>query len=175
MTDPDVFVVTPEDGDADGDEPDAGTAALGTPEGRSGVPGTYVLLLELPAAARVEVGALGSFEFPAELYAYAGSAFGAGGLSRVDRHREVAAGERDVRHWHVDYLTGRPETTLRAVVLAPRADAECAVADALRRHASDADPAPGFGSSDCTCRSHLARVPNVRTARSVVDSVCGKG
>ena len=172
MTDADVFVVGSGDG-VDGEtdaHPHPDAAALETPEGRSGVPGTYVLLLELTAAERVEIGALGSFEFPAGTYAYAGSAFGSGGLSRVDRHREVAAGERDVRHWHVDYLTGHPETALRAVVLAPHADAECAVARALGD-----GPVSGFGSSDCSCESHLARVPDVRTARSAVARVLGKG
>lgn len=173
MTDADVFVVAP--GAEDADRTGADGATLDTPDGRSGVPGTYVLLVELPAAARVEVGALGSFEFTPGTYAYVGSAFGPGGLSRVDRHRAVAAGDRGVRHWHVDYLTGHPEATLRAAVLAPRADAECAVARALCRHALGDGPIPGFGASDCTCRSHLARVPDVRTVRSAVASVRAKG
>ena len=176
MTDADVFVVAEDGlgGETDTD-PDA---ALETPEGRSGVPGTYVLFLELAAAERIEVGALGSFEFTAGTYAYVGSAFGPGGLSRVDRHRELAAGERDVRHWHVDYLAGRPETTLRAVLLFPRADAQCAIARTLRgdyRRAPDDGPVSGFGSSDCPCDSHLARVPDVRTARSAVAGVLTKG
>ena len=170
MTDADVFVAGSGDGVDGGTDTDPDAAVLETPEGRSGVPGTYVLLLELTAAERIEVGALGTFEFPAGTYAYAGSAFGSGGLSRVDRHREVVAGERDVRHWHVDYLTGHPETALRATVLAPRADVECAVARALGD-----GPVPGFGASDCSCGSHLARVPDVRTARSAVARVLGKG
>ena len=174
MTDADVFVIG--SGDGATADPDA---ALETPEGRSGVPGTYVLFLELTTTERIEVGALGSFEFAAGTYAYVGSAFGPGGLSRVDRHRELAAGERDVRHWHVDYLAGRPETTLCAVLLLPRADAECAVACALRRRdcrpASDDGPVPEFGSSDCACDSHLVRVPDVRTARSAVAGVLTKG
>ena len=176
MTDADVFVIGSGDG-ADGEtdaDPDPDASALETPEGRSGVPGTYVLLFGLAAAERIEVGALGPFAFSPGLYAYVGSAFGPGGFSRVDRHRELAAGERDVRHWHVDYLAGRPETTLRAVILAPSVDAECAVARALYRASGDW-AVPGFGASDCPCRSHLVRVSDVRTARSAVAEVLTKG
>jgi endonuclease-3 len=113
--------------------------------------GTYALGLELPRPVSIEVGALGEREFPAGGYAYVGSALGAGGFSRVARHAEIAAGERAVRHWHVDYLTGHPDSRLRAVVLAPGAEVECATARALA-----AEAVPGFGASDCECPSHLA-------------------
>ncbi|MFB6130118.1 MAG: DUF123 domain-containing protein [Salinigranum sp.] len=113
--------------------------------------GTYALVLELLDSATVEVGALGEREFPPGGYAYVGSALGTGGFSRVDRHGRLAAGESDVRHWHVDYLTGHPDSRLRAVVLAPGADVECAAAREL-----PPGPVPGFGASDCDCRSHLA-------------------
>ena len=113
--------------------------------------GTYTLVLELTTDATVEVGALGSHRFDAGRYAYTGSAFGAGGLSRVDRHRELAAGDRVVRHWHVDYLLCHPETRLAAVVTSEHVDVECAVARRL-----PTGPVSGFGSSDCDCESHLA-------------------
>ena len=174
MTDADVFVIGSGDGATADPEP-----ALETPEGRSGVPGTYAFFLELAAAERIEVGALGSVEFAPGTYAYVGSAFGPGGLSRVDRPQELAAGERDVRHWHVDYLAGHPETVLRGVLLLPRADAECAVARALRRRdcrrVPDDGPVPGFGASDCACGSHLVRVSDVRTVHSAVAEVLTKG
>jgi len=68
--------------------------------------GTYTLVLELDRADSIEVGALGEHRFPAGWYAYTGSAFGTGGFARVDRHYELAAGERSTRHWHIDYLLG---------------------------------------------------------------------
>ncbi|WP_255196389.1 GIY-YIG nuclease family protein [Halorarius litoreus] len=112
--------------------------------------GTYTLLVELPEGTTIEVGALGSHAFPAGWYAYTGSALGTGGFSRVDRHHDLAAGDREVRHWHVDYLLGQPET--RIVADARTAvDAECLVAAALPD-----GPVSGFGASDCDCRSHLA-------------------
>jgi Uri superfamily endonuclease len=68
--------------------------------------GTYTLVIELPETAQIRVGALGTNTFDPGWYAYVGSANGPGGFARVERHRELAAGERDVRHWHVDYLLG---------------------------------------------------------------------
>jgi len=125
--------------------------------------GTYTLVLSVPDRTTVEVGALGEVRFEPGGYAYTGSALGAGGFSRVDRHRRIAAGEHDVRHWHVDYLTGHPGTTLRTVLLAPGRDAECAVATAVGE-----GPVDGFGASDCGCDSHLAREPSVQAVSEQV-------
>ena len=113
--------------------------------------GTYTLLVELADDATVEVGALGEHALDRGWYAYTGSAFGPGGFARVGRHRELAAGERDVRHWHVDYLLGHPDAALHEVVRSAGADVECAVA----RRLPDG-PVEGFGASDCDCPSHLA-------------------
>ncbi|WP_144920105.1 GIY-YIG nuclease family protein [Halorubrum salsamenti] len=118
--------------------------------------GTYTLLVELASPAAIEVGALGEHRFESGVYAYTGSALGASGFSRVDRHRRTARGEHDVRHWHVDYLLGRPDARIDRVVRSVGADVECAVADRL-----PAGPVGGFGASDCGCGSHLAAAGNV--------------
>lgn len=115
--------------------------------------GTYVLEIAVASPITVEVGALGPLEFSAPSYAYVGSAFGPGGFSRVDRHRELARGERDVRHWHVDYLLGRPETALETVLTVQGEDCECELATAL-----PGEPVAGFGASDCDCEAHLLEV-----------------
>ena len=125
--------------------------------------GTYTLLVELSRPVDVRVGALGERTFRAGWYAYTGSAFGPGGLSRVERHRELASGERDVRHWHVDYLLGHPGAALRDVVVTEEEDVECTVARSL-----DGDVVPGFGASDCDCDSHLVRFPTRWAAREAV-------
>jgi endonuclease-3 len=130
--------------------------------------GTYVLLFERAAPGDVTVGALGDVAFPAGSYAYVGSALGPGGFDRIDRHRRVAAGDHDVRHWHVDYLGGAPATRLVDAPTAPGVDAECAVAERLR-DAGLGEPVSGFGASDCGCRSHLfgpAATTELRTAVS---------
>lgn len=117
--------------------------------------GTYTLLVELPQEFTVEVGALGERTLPAGWYAYTGSALGAGGFARIDRHYEVAEGNRDTRHWHVDYLLGHDAARLRGDVCTLGGDIECNVARALPR-----GPVAGFGSSDCGCSSHLAYAPD---------------
>lgn len=127
-------------------------------------PGTYTLLVELPTAAAVEFGARGEYALGSGWYAYTGSAFGPGGLQRVDRHRGLAAGESEARHWHVDYLLGHPESRLAAVYATERADVECGTARAL----NDAGrPLAGLGASDCDCTAHLAYAP----ARGVLAGV----
>jgi endonuclease-3 len=121
--------------------------------------GTYTLVFSLPSAVTIEVGALGEHRFPAGGYCYTGSALGSGGFSRIDRHRRVAVGEHDVRHWHVDYFGSHPETELIAVERTRGQDCECAVAGELGN-----GPVPGFGASDCGCETHLARVESVDAA-----------
>jgi len=135
-------------------EPGDRSGPAATPT-RDGTGGTYTLLVELPDPARIEVGALGARDLPAGAYAYTGSALGTGGFARVDRHRRVATGAHDARHWHVDHLTGHPATDLVAVHAAVGADRECEVARALPD-----GPVPGFGASDCNCRAHLVRFPS---------------
>jgi len=137
------------------------------PEGRTGEGGTYTLCCELSEAATVAVGALGDLELPAGWYAYTGSAFGSGGFTRVDRHRELAAGERDTRHWHVDYLLGHPAVRIDAVATTPGADRECAISDALAG-VDGTERVPDFGASDCDCSGHLVTATERGTIAAVL-------
>jgi endonuclease-3 len=137
--------------------------------------GTYTLLLVRDEPGEIEVGALGACHVPAGAYAYVGSALGTGGFARVERHRRVALGEHDTRHWHVDYLTGDEHTRLASVITTADVDAECHVAAEIGRRLSavgseqdtdrqsvskperapEARPIVGFGASDCACETHL--------------------
>jgi endonuclease-3 len=114
--------------------------------------GTYTLILDRTSGGSIEVGALGQREFPAGSYAYTGSALGTGGFARIDRHREIAVGDRETRHWHIDYLLGGSATTIDTVVTT-EADIECAVAQHLTARAERC--VEGFGCSDCDCDTHL--------------------
>lgn len=120
--------------------------------------GTYVLGIETTRETSIDVGALGTVPFEAGGYVYVGSAFGPGGFARIDRHRNLARGERDVRHWHIDYLLGSPNASLEAVVLFPDEDRECELAEAL-----SGTPVPSFGASDCSCDAHLLAVTDLET------------
>ena len=112
--------------------------------------GTYSLVVAVGEATTVDVGALGERAFEPGAYAYAGSARGPGGFARLDRHRAVAAGERETRHWHLDYLLGHAAASVVDAVRTPGVDGECAVAAA-----TPGTPVPGFGASDCDCPTHL--------------------
>lgn len=125
--------------------------------------GTYTLVYEVPEQIGLTVGALGDHRLPAGGYTYTGSALGRGGFSRIERHERVAAGEHDTRHWHVDYLGSHERVRLVDDWRLPAAAVECAVA----RRLADS-PVPGFGASDCDCAAHLARYPDVETAREAV-------
>ena len=129
-------------------------------------PGTYTLLVSLPDSATVTFGARGAVDLDAGWYAYTGSAFGAGGLKRVERHRELAAGDRDARHWHVDYLLGHPDSAVEAVHVTEDEDVECETA---RRLADDAEPVAGLGASDCDCGTHLAHAADRATLEAVLE------
>lgn len=146
--------------------------------------GTYTLLLERADAGTITVGALGTVHLPAGAYAYVGSALGTGGFARVDRHRRVAAGDHDTRHWHVDYLTGDEQTRLVDVVTSAGVEAECRIADGIRRRLTSDEatatgspagpetvPVADFGASDCGCRAHLFGHESVERLATVVSTV----
>lgn len=116
------------------------------------VHGTYALVLRLARPARIRVGALGVFRFPAGWYLYVGSALG--GLE----HRLARHSRRDkILHWHIDYFRRRAELVEAWYSVSPRRD-ECRWASAVLKMAAAGVPAPRFGSSDCGCPAHLVRV-----------------
>jgi sugar fermentation stimulation protein A len=117
--------------------------------------GIYQLLVHLPEAATVRVGALGSISFAAGYYVYTGSARRCL-PQRVARHRARVKALR----WHIDYLTVLAEVVaVRAEPLTPgRRDQECAAHRALAATTGVGEPVRGFGASDCRCRSHLVHL-----------------
>ncbi len=108
--------------------------------------GSYVLLIELPEGQTITTGSLKAIYFPRGYYAYVGSAMG-GFKSRLNRHLK----SNKKPHWHIDYLLEK--ASISEIILCETKDrAECAIAQAL---SCQFDSIPGFGSSDCKCRSHL--------------------
>lgn len=126
--------------------------------------GIYTLLIGFTRPATVPVGSLGRLTFDAGWYAYTGSARGPGGFSRIERHRAIALGDNNTRHWHIDYLLGHSHAAISAVERSPTG-AECAVAQQI-----DGVPVPAFGASDCTCASHLAYSSDRGTLRSSIQA-----
>lgn len=108
--------------------------------------GIYILLIELPMEQTITVGSLKSILFLRGYYAYVGSAL-AGFKSRLNHHLKGSGRPR----WHIDYLL--PTASISSIILfETSARVECTIAQALSRQF---DSIPGFGSSDCRCRSHL--------------------
>nr|WP_237255859.1 DNA/RNA nuclease SfsA [Gracilinema caldarium] len=110
--------------------------------------GSYLILLEVPDAVQIYVGSLGPVCFQAGWYVYAGSA--QKNLSqRIARHlRHV----RKQAHWHLDYLTAHAGKMI-GLPIASYDNLECELADGLKNIGGE--PVPRFGSSDCSCESHL--------------------
>ena len=97
------------------------------------------------------VGKLGRFSFPAGHYLYIGSALGPGGLAGRLRHH---LSEEKRLHWHVDYLD--QESTITELWMGlGKGKKEHSWADVIKQLPEADEPAVGFGSSDCRCRSHL--------------------
>jgi Uri superfamily endonuclease len=114
-------------------------------------PGTYALVLAAVKRQVISVGKLGIFEVRPGFYVYVGSALGPGGLAaRIGRH----ARQEKTRRWHVDYL--RAVTELVEVWFRPGSRRqECSWTGKVARMPGAGTPMPGFGATDCGCRSHL--------------------
>ena len=112
-------------------------------------PGAYLLLLLVGQSAVIE-HRHATVTFAPGWYAYAGSAYGPGGIrARVRRHLR-----RDKKpHWHVDRLTALAQTV---DAFALPGGTECALVEILSDSGLFRHALPGFGSSDCRqCASHL--------------------
>jgi sugar fermentation stimulation protein A len=109
--------------------------------------GSYIFIMRLKRDRRLLIGGLGEVRFRKGYYLYVGSA--KSNLSkRIERHRRVSK----MHHWHVDYLREAAEYHA-ALPLRASDNLECGIAWALGKITEWS--VPGFGSSDCGCRSHL--------------------
>lgn len=109
--------------------------------------GTFGLLLEVASQRTLEVGSLGTIEFPEGTYAYAGQA-----KRGFDRRvsRLVDAESRARRH--VDRIVD--DAARREAVRFPGDVDACELATHLAR-APGSLPVIGFGATGCTCLTHL--------------------
>jgi Uri superfamily endonuclease len=113
------------------------------------VKGTYGLVLALDKETQITVGKLTSYSFPPGYYLYIGSALG-GLYSRIGRH--IHGGSK--LHWHIDYL----RQVARVVEVWYRISderMECSWYHAAAGMPGAEMPVAGFGSSGCSCDSHL--------------------
>ncbi|RMG57287.1 MAG: DNA/RNA nuclease SfsA [Deltaproteobacteria bacterium] len=113
--------------------------------------GAYLLVISLDEEKSITVGSLGTVRFPPGFYVYVGSA--KKNLSaRLNRHKR----RRKKFRWHADYLL-REGTIVGALPVRSPRDLECRIAADVRRISEG--EIPNFGSSDCSCPSHLFSFP----------------
>jgi Uri superfamily endonuclease len=115
-------------------------------EGKPAAPTAYQLSIRVARAARIRIGCLGEFSFPAGRYVYTGSAR-RNLEARIARHLRS---EKKMR-WHIDWLLSAPGVEVVAVRRSTLG--ECT----LNRRAGGQVLVAGFGASDCRagCGSHL--------------------
>jgi len=118
--------------------------------------GTYILVIFLDKETNINIGSLGSIQFKEGFYFYVGSAMGSSGstslVNRVKRH--ISLDKNKKIHWHIDYLLENENSSIIKIILIPSSFRfECIIAQELL------DTSDGFiedfGSSDCSCKSHL--------------------
>lgn len=114
-------------------------------------PGSYLLLLKLAATIEIRVGRLGAIRFKRGWYAYAGSAFGPGGLAGRLRHHLRFVQKP---HWHIDYLRSHAIPVEVWMAVGPPCR-EHDWARVLARAPGEGKWVRGFGCTDCGCASHL--------------------
>lgn len=112
--------------------------------------GVYCLIFE-NLECTLQVGKKGEFPFKKGYHIYVGSALGPGGLKRMQRHIRFSRDKDKNPKWHVDYLHFGPSFRLVSAVFAATPERlECTLARAV-----GGPCVPGFGCTDCTCRSHF--------------------
>ncbi|MBC7110409.1 MAG: hypothetical protein PWR13_234 [Archaeoglobi archaeon] len=116
---------------------------------------TYSLLIPV-RASELRIGALGTVHFPEGCYVYVGSSMKYG-LRRILRHFSK---EKKLR-WHIDYLL-KNHTPSHVIFAEVHERMECEVARRIGMKSSDL--IPNFGSSDCSCPSHLFRFRDLEEA-----------
>jgi Uri superfamily endonuclease len=119
--------------------------------------GGYILFLELEKPKTLKIGRLGQYEFPAGLYAYAGSGLG-GVEARADRHLS----EKKTKKWHIDYLSAEAHA-LDYIAFESKRRIECDLAKSMEKLGGK-HLVKGFGSSDCGCKSHLIYLGGLKVA-----------
>lgn len=111
--------------------------------------GIYCLIIRLFQRHRIKIGCLGTFSFPAGFYVYAGSAQNSLGR-RIERHLR----QEKKMHWHIDYLLLHGQVMFVHTYPGEK-HMECMLSHKIGNIKNASVPVKGFGSSDCSCVSHL--------------------
>ena len=109
----------------------------------------YCLIVQLSQKRHIKIGCLGTFRFPAGFYVYVGSA-----QNNLERRIERHLRQEKKVHWHIDYLL-RYGQVVSVHTYAGEKDMECMLSHKIGNMKDASVAVKGFGSSDCSCNSHL--------------------
>ena len=108
--------------------------------------GSYILIIKLKKEEEIQIGKLSKIHFKDGFYVYVGS--GLNGLdSRINRHLR----KNKKKHWHIDYFLDFSEI-IKIFYKESITKSECKLAKVFEKNLFFV---PGFGCSDCKCKSHL--------------------
>jgi Uri superfamily endonuclease len=113
------------------------------------VKGVYATVFKLREPKSIEIGALGELRFETGKYVYVGSA-----MNNVEKRIERHFSTDKKKHWHIDYFSVEAERA-GYMIYSRDSEFECVLAGMM---AEIGEPVDGFGSSDCSCNSHLFRL-----------------
>lgn len=116
---------------------------------RASKKGVYCLVVQLHRRHSLEIGRLGTFLFPAGFYVYVGSA-----QSNLERRIGRHLRQEKKMRWHIDYLL-RHGHVVSVHAYAGKKEMECVLSGEIGGMKGASPPVKGFGSSDCSCYSHL--------------------
>jgi len=126
------------------------------------------LVIRLKASVNMKIGALGRIKLPKGTYLYTGSARGSGASSiegRILRHLR----RTKKNFWHIDYLLKHETSQIIAVVYSKtKRSMECEVNESIRRELKTSSPVARFGSTDCSCQTHLLQVVDARVPEQLI-------
>lgn len=116
--------------------------------------GIYILQIKLDHPTTLTYGKKHTSHFPKGYYYYVGSALN-NLEARINRHLSQ---EKKI-HWHIDYLL--KQATIENIYYKITTEKEeCHMAKKLAKKLASI---PNFGSSDCSCESHLYYSENPRS------------
>ena len=108
--------------------------------------GSYILIVEIKNDSIISIGKKGEKRFNKGYYIYVGSALN--GLDqRIQRHLR----KQKKIHWHIDYLL-KHAVIIDVFYKESKVREECNIAKKLDGQLFSI---PGFGCTDCRCKSHL--------------------
>ncbi|MBU5678824.1 MAG: GIY-YIG nuclease family protein [Candidatus Aenigmatarchaeota archaeon] len=123
--------------------------------------GVYILKIVLKKDCKIIIGSIGAIKLNKGDYAYVGSAQNSL-EKRIERHLR----KRKKKFWHIDYLLSKRFAKIDDIFYKNAGkNEECKIARDLIKIAN---PIYRFGSSDCSCKSHLFFINDIEKFNEVL-------